>query len=230
MKKHAVLCVLLCGLLVGCYPKNVEDLSSKEPIESQTQPSNATTPYTDSDAVNQQILTDAMRYRLEYYEELTRELQEELVAVKAELYTTRVEYEAIIASLRGGDLPADATLEKDYTYTVQNGQATLTSYMGSATELILPETLGGCPVVSIGEGAFRGNAKLISVVLPAGLTSVDWFAFSGCVFLSDVTLGSGVLSIGYGAFENCASNLTFHCPEDSYAQSYARSYGIRTVS
>lgn len=232
MKKHTVLCLLLCGLLVGCSPQAGDPSVSKDPNASQIQPSTSTSSPADSDLANQQIVTDAMRYRLEYYEQLTQELQQELLALRTELYTSRVEYEAIIASLRGEDVSTDtdALLEKDFSYTVQNEQATLTSYTGGAAELILPATLGGYPVVSVGEGAFRGNTKLVSVTIPDGVTQIDWFAFSGCVFLSNVTLGANVLRIGYGAFENCASTLSFRCPEGSYAQSYARSYGIRTVS
>ena len=228
MKKTSVLCLLLCGILVGCSPQGGETPASTE--EGLSQSASATIGPSGSDSVNQQILTDAMRYRLEYYEELTRELQEELIAVKAELYTSRVEYEAIIASLRGGDLPTDATPEKDFAYTVSNGKATLTSYLGTDAVLTLPSTLGGYPLVAIGEGAFRGNTKLTSVTVPSGVTSIDWFTFSGCVFLTDVTLGANVESIGYGAFENCSASLVIHCPEDSYAQRYARSYGIRTAS
>lgn len=230
MKKTSVLCLLLCGLLVGCSPQGEEVSASKEQGFSQSTSTSATIGPSGSDSVNQQILTDAMRYRLEYYEELTRELQEELIAVKAELYTSRVEYEAIIASLRGGDLPTDATPEKEFTYTVANGKATLTSYLGSDAVLTLPATLGGYPLVAIGEGAFRGNTKLTSITVPSGVISLDWFAFSGCVFLSEVTLSADVASIGYGAFENCSSSLVIRCPEDSYAQRYARSYGIRTAS
>lgn len=117
-----------------------------------------------------------------------------------------------------------------YHYTLSdNGYATVTSYLGSEETVIIPSSLGGCPVIAIGEDAFR-NGSAVSVVIPSGVRRVDWFAFEGCYRLSSVTLPDSVVAIAYGAFDLCAPTLTFTCSENSYAAGYAQSYGIATIA
>ena len=127
-------------------------------------------------------------------------------------------------------LPNPPAPESLYHYTLSdNGYATVTSYLGSEETVVIPSSLGGCPVIAIGEEAFR-NGSAVSVVIPSGVRRVDWFAFDGCYRLSSVTLPDSVVSIGYGAFDLCAPSLTFTCSENSYAAGYAQSYGIATVA
>ena len=39
--------------------------------------------------------------------------------------------------------------EKDYSYTIENGEAYIGKYVGEDTEVLIPETLGGCPVTGV---------------------------------------------------------------------------------
>jgi len=56
---------------------------------------------------------------------------------------------------------------------------------------------------------FRGgnvcfsNARLTSVTIAEGVTSIGYGAFYGCTGLTSVIIPSSVTSIGYGAFSNC---------------------------
>lgn len=118
-----------------------------------------------------------------------------------------------------------ADAETLYRYVENGGAVTVTAYLGNETEARIPTELGGFPVRAIGEGAFR-NTAVVSVVIPEGVKALDWFAFYGCYRLSSVTFPASVTSIEYGAFELCASSLTFSCPAGSYAERYAKSYGI----
>jgi len=59
----------------------------------------------------------------------------------------------------------------------------------------------------IGEYAFYGCTKLISVILPTGVTNVDGGCFYGCTGLKAIEIPSTVTKIDWQAFENC-SNLT----------------------
>ena len=165
--------------------------------------------------------------RIAYYEQLVATLQEEVLAMKTELFEAKIEYEARIAEL-------EATLEEqakndDFTYTVSADGVTIIGYRGDALRVQIPDQIDGIPVVAIGDRAFAGNTKIQSVTVPDGVVTVGWFAFSGCVSLGSVTLPASVLSISYGAFENCPSSLTVFCTSNSYAQKYAQSYGIATV-
>lgn len=124
--------------------------------------------------------------------------------------------------------PTIAPEEVSFTYRVEGEGAVITSYAGSATLLALPAVLDGYPVVAIGERAFEGSA-LCAIVLPEGVESVGWFAFYGCASLSSVTLPESVSSIGYAVFDGCPE-LTVVCPAGSFAERYAKSYGIHHIT
>ncbi len=220
MKKTLALCCIFCALLCGCSPKNDE---VQDPTSATEERQTTTTP-------QDQISLDAAQVRVEYYEGLVDSLRQEVLSLKTELYTSRVEYESKLAELMGNPSSGESSTEQMFEYTVENGSATLTLYKGDQSEVTIPTTLGGYPVRAIADKAFENNTKVASVSVPSGVTDIGWFAFSGCVFLTDVTLPASLQSISYGAFENCSSALTVRCPSGSYAQQYARSYGLRTVS
>jgi hypothetical protein len=44
---------------------------------------------------------------------------------------------------------AYAATDGDYEYSVSDGRATITGYNGTSTEIVVPATLGGYPVVSV---------------------------------------------------------------------------------
>ena len=97
-----------------------------------------------------------------------------------------------------------------WCYTVSNGEASL----GVAGEscavpnftsgaIVIPFSLGGYPVTSIGGGAFEGCEYLTSVTIPSGVTRIGDYAFSGCRALTSVVISNGVTYIGEGAFLSC---------------------------
>lgn len=73
---------------------------------------------------------------------------------------------------------------------VEQGEATaytVTSYGGDAAAAIVPASLDGVPVTQIADGAFKDNAALTKVTVPA---DVDFgvAAFEGCTSLTSVIL------------------------------------------
>lgn len=237
MKKAVAWGMLLCLLLCGCEKKNDVSNIVGEDTTSQTEQNNEM-PFNPDDTGGQ---SDA---RLEYYEQLVIELREELLNMKTALYVSRVEYESRIAELEAGKSTStdegnsqtqpdpETESEKmplvtsDFQYTVKNGAATLTAYVGNSKMVTVPSRLGGYPVVAIGDRAFLDHSGLTSVILPDTVTQIGWFAFSGCVSLQSITIPQTVEAIFYGAFQNCPSTLTVSCVVGSYAEQYARSYGI----
>ncbi len=121
--------------------------------------------------------------------------------------------------VRPTPLPSDS-----FRYSIQDGQATVTGYLGSGGTVAVPARIDGCPVVAVGDGAFRG-ADITAVILPDTVETVGWFAFADCAGLESVTLPAAVRSISYAAFENC-TRLTVLCGRDSYAARWAASYGL----
>ena len=67
--------------------------------------------------------------------------------------------------------------------------------------------------------AFRECTALTSVVIPEGVTEIDWCAFDGCTGLTSVTIPASVTAIGWWAFRGC-EQLTIHAPAGSYARQY----------
>ncbi len=84
--------------------------------------------------------------------------------------------------------PTETVDDKNFTYIVENGQATVVSYTPSgeiSSTLSIPSTsLGGYPVVRIGEGAFSGLKNIKKIVLPDSVTDIGKEAFKDC---SDLT-------------------------------------------
>ena len=105
-----------------------------------------------------------------------------------------------------------------YTYSVTDGKATIGSSNAWTTAIspkptghvAVPSSLGGFPVVGIGDYAFYGSYsahyKLESVTIPNGVTRIGKRAFSGCPNLTDVTIPASMAVVDNGAFSGC-SNL-----------------------
>ena len=103
--------------------------------------------------------------------------------------------------------------EDDYTYTVENGCATITGYTGSDTMLVIPDELGGCPVTKIGNNAFQYKSGITYVIVPDTVTEIGNYAFDRMYDLTDVILGCEVTSIGERAFQSCTSLASINLPD-----------------
>ena len=163
-------------------------------------------------------------------------------ALSAELERLRAELDRLRSELEEPDRPISTapetmpetvptstesppSAEQRLTYTVRNGTATVTGYAsGTGDKLIIPSTLGGAPVTSIGDEAFSG-CDLRTVILPATITHIGFRAFAASEELVTVTLPASVNRIDYDAFAHCP-RLTIVCPIGSYAAQYAASFGL----
>lgn len=121
--------------------------------------------------------------------------------------------------------PSDSPASMAFGYSITEGQAVITAYLGSQTAVTIPAAIEGYPVTRIADSAFRETA-VTSVTLPYSVTHVGWFAFADCQSLLAVTLPASVTSIGYGAFDG-SPQVVLRCPADSYAEQYAVSFGMR---
>ena len=110
-------------------------------------------------------------------------------------------------------------VDGDFTYTVVDGCAKIKKYTGSAAHLVIPDTLGGYPVTIIGMTAFKANKSIISVVLPATVTTLEARAFANCYNLEEITIPSNVTSIGTYCFENTNIHKVY-CDAGSAADDY----------
>ena len=98
--------------------------------------------------------------------------------------------------------------ESDFVVSNVTGGVEITGYTGTRKDVVIPDTIGGKTVLSIGGGVFR-NAQLTSVVLPTGLTGIGFESFRGNN-LTSIELPSGLTRIGNGAFQwNKLETITF---------------------
>lgn len=87
-----------------------------------------------------------------------------------------------------------------------------------------------CPVRVIGDRAFEGCIYLEKIIdLYPTITTIGEKAFYGCTSLASAKIPDTVVKIGDSAFSNCAPWLVFECNKGSYAETYAKSYGISTT-
>ncbi|HQK74535.1 MAG TPA: leucine-rich repeat protein, partial [Clostridiales bacterium] len=91
----------------------------------------------------------------------------------------------------------------DFAFSVSDGQAAVTGYTGTGTDIVIPGSLAGCPVTAVGGGAFRDNTALRRVVIPDSVLTVGNSAFRGCTGLTDVAIGENVERIDNYAFHGC---------------------------
>lgn len=101
----------------------------------------------------------------------------------------------------------------DWMYTVDETreEATLTGYIGSATEVTVPATIGGYPVSDVDYDIFEENAAIERVTFEAQMEYLP--LFKDCVSLREVVLPAGLKSIPSSAFKNCVSLHTLNFPE-----------------
>lgn len=119
---------------------------------------------------------------------------------------------AVLAILLGFS-GVSAQAAEDYSYTEnEDGSVTITGYNGSEMQAVIPDTLDGKMVTTIGDKAFH-TKDITAVTIPASVTSIGTAAFQYCVKLKTITFaGEGVTSIGKEAFEYCSGVTSVSLP------------------
>ena len=68
---------------------------------------------------------------------------------------------------------------------------------------MIPGTINGFLVGSVGNGAFLNSSVLAGVTLPLTVTNIGELAFAGCTALTNAAIQAGVY--GSGLFSNCTA-------------------------
>ncbi|MDB4693440.1 leucine-rich repeat domain-containing protein, partial [Akkermansiaceae bacterium] len=112
--------------------------------------------------------------------------------------------QALLALVTCVFLPLHAADLSDLTYIttgerVKKVTITDCKVLASGT-LVIPSTIEGNPVTSIGDGAFDGCTNLTSITIPNSVTSIGSYVIINCDNLTNITIGNGVTSMGDHAF------------------------------
>ena len=147
-----------------------------------------------------------------------------------------------------GGTASDGTDTYKYEYTVNDGNATITKFLGpvgSANpnfyDIKIPSELGGHPVTGLGEYSFAANpydghqgnplcSKIRSVTIQQNVTSIGDRAFDGCSALTTLSLGEKIKTIGNYAFENCTSLTGVTIPQSVTSIGYSAFEGCTNLN
>jgi hypothetical protein len=104
-------------------------------------------------------------------------------------------------------LPLLLKAQVNYVLTTNGAVVTadVTSSPNASGNVIVADTYGNYPVVSIQEDAFANCTSLTGITISTNVTSIGDYAFYNCSGLAALTLGSGVVSIGNYTFNGCSS-------------------------
>lgn len=93
---------------------------------------------------------------------------------------------------------------KDFDYTIQNGEVTITGYKGTGGEVDIPSTIDGYPVTEIGGYAFSNLSNIWKINIPDTVKKIGNAAFMS-TSITDITIPAGVEEIPFSAFARCPS-------------------------
>jgi len=117
-------------------------------------------------------------------------------------------------------LPADTF--GPYTYTVSDGQATITDFDSTCSgNLSITNELGGCPVISIGDDASRNRTALTDVTIPDSVTNIGSCAFAGCTNLTTILFTSNAPTIQDNSFDDTPAILYYLSETTGWSETVA---------
>ncbi len=87
-------------------------------------------------------------------------------------------------------------------------------------DIVIPDTLGGCPVTAIGNNAFESCESMTGIAVPDSMVTIGHRAFVNCKNLKSAILHDGITIIGDRAFSGC-ENVVIYGFEESYVRQYA---------
>ena len=105
---------------------------------------------------------------------------------------------ALFASPAWADTQEQEVDGRTWRYELQDGYATVLGASPATGDVTIPGSLGGCPVTSIGDSAFRGCRAMASVTIPDSVTSIGGYAFADCggltkVYIHDLAAWCGIV-------------------------------------
>lgn len=124
------------------------------------------------------------------------------------------------------------TMSEEFEFIKNEDETlTITGYIGTKENIIIPGTIGNMKVKSIGDYAFSEDNKIVSVQISPGITQIGMYAFYWCQQLTEVILGPDIQSIGKGAFSLCSQikELTLPNALSEYSTPIFNNGALKTI-
>ena len=96
----------------------------------------------------------------------------------------------------------DASVNPDFKYYVRNNEVTLTAYIGSDTNVVIPEYIEGCPVVKYSAGLLKGT-EVREITFPRTVTIITDINYADK--LETINLSSGTSKLFPARICSCKS-------------------------
>ena len=158
-------------------------------------------------------------------DEAPTEVYDEIEDADAEIMTMTDASDEDDSDVDEENYGAQKYVEGDFVYTTDNG-CTIVDYTGNASNLVIPDTLGGYDVKAIGAECFKNNTTLKKVKLGTEIFQIGKQAFmgctdgdvangvfTGCTSLSTVTFAKGCKVIPAYLFHNCNGIKSIKIPD-----------------
>ena len=132
---------------------------------------------------------------------------------------------------KGGDLETSITInigntktDNTYDYTKEfqyktnyneenhRWEVTITKYIGTRSNVIIPYSIDGNVVTDIGHDAFKDCTSLTSITIPNIVTYIGYDAFENCSSLKSITIPDSVTHIDSDVFSGCTSLTSITIP------------------
>lgn len=172
----------------------------------------------------------------EYVEERTVTTKGDVAAAQALVDSLQAQVDAMNTPVQPSpqapvsDVP-EVKEEENYKYTITDGNASITQYIGEQMAVEIPETLEEAPVKEIYSGAFY-NKDVESVVVPDGVEKIGMVAFGNCQNLETVVLPDSVHELYNSVFTNNTSLTDIKMPGDLKAigqNTFANCSSLETI-
>ena len=125
----------------------------------------------------------------------------------------------ITINIEEQELPTAAS-SFTFSFNDTNHTATITDFIGSETEVVIPSTVSKASDGTATEGndytvttiigggyggAFANCKNITSVIIPEGVTSIGMYAFLSCRNLTSITIPASATSFGQDPFSSCTA-------------------------
>ncbi len=104
--------------------------------------------------------------------------------------TTSVEETTIFVeeSTTHNDTTEPTVIPEGLIYIKHTNSTIIVDYIGNNSDLIIPDTIDGLSVTTIGESAFKDCSNLNSITLPKSISKIEAWAFQNCTGLDSVKI------------------------------------------